>query len=101
MKYLVYIVFFALVTLFISKNSFAQDKGSQWLVDQIFSYETDLDNTKSRIALLDDEINRNDASISKSESIISMAQQKGNTQAETVGQQALQKAKDAKYKIAA
>jgi len=98
MKYLVYIVFFALVTLFISKNSFAQDKRSQWLVDQIFRYETDLDNTKSRIALLDDEINRNDASISKSESIISMAQQKGNTQAETVGQQALQKAKDAKYK---
>jgi hypothetical protein len=98
MKYLIQLVIPLILFFFIiSVNSFAQDK-NKWLVDQIFRFETELDEMKTRIQKMDNDIDKNDASIKRSENIIALAQQKGNSQAEKVAQDALQNAKDAKQK---
>lgn len=97
MKALLVCCFFTLASL----NAFTQGTStqrSQWLVDVIFRLETQVEGTNADMKRIRAEIQKCDATIATSESIISLAQQRGSTEAEKVARAALQKAQDAKQK---
>ena len=81
--------------------SFAQDaevQKSNWLLGVIFKLENMRDKAIADIQKYGGEIQKCDTTISKSENIVRLAQQKGNTQAEMIASEALKKANDAKRK---
>lgn len=65
------------------------------LLGEIFKIQTLKEKIAANIRKYDDEIKKSAASISTSETILGLARQKGNAQAETVARQALARAKDA------
>jgi len=94
-----YAIYFMLSV--ISLSSFAQKQNtqnSQWLVDEIFRLETNVEETDAEMQKIREKIQNCDASISRSEKIIGLAQQSGNTEAQGIATNALQKAQDAKQK---
>uniref|UniRef100_A0A831UF25 Uncharacterized protein n=1 Tax=Geobacter metallireducens TaxID=28232 RepID=A0A831UF25_GEOME len=65
------------------------------LLGEIFKIQTLKEKIAADIRKYDDEIQKSAASISKSETILGLARQKGNAQAEAVAREALARAKDA------
>ena len=79
----------------------AQESGtsqSSWTLNTIANLETRLEGTRVSIRETTANIQKCDATISKSERILDIAQQKGNVEAEQVSLEAIRKAKAAKVK---
>jgi hypothetical protein len=94
MKYALYFIL-----SIISLSSFAQNnQNNKWQVDEIFRLEIDVEKTNDEILITKDKIQNCDVIISKSEKIIGLAQQSGNTIADGIAKNALQKAMGAKEK---
>jgi len=92
-----YVLYFILSI--ISLSSFAQkNQSNKWQVDEIFKLETNVAETNDEILIIKDKIQNCDVTISKSERIIGLAKQSGNSIAEGIAQNALQKSQDAKQK---
>lgn len=88
-----------LILSIVSIASFAQKSNSQsktWLVDIIFRLETNVEETNNNIEKIKGEIQNCDVTIAKSEKIIGLAKQSGNTIAEGIARNSLQKARNAK-----
>lgn len=87
--------------LFVSPGCFSvsnaqmTDAQRNILLGEIFKLETLKEKIAADIRKYDVEIQKSAASISKSETILGLARQKGNAQAEAVARQALARAKDA------
>lgn len=91
----------ALFLLIFYGISFAQDADVQknnWLLGVIFKLENMRDKAIADIQKYEGEIQKCDTTISKSENIIRLAQQKGNVRAETIAREASNKAQEAKIK---
>jgi|JI6StandDraft_1071083.scaffolds.fasta_scaffold05467_2 hypothetical protein len=73
-----------------------QKNKNTWFIDIVFQLETEKEKINSDILVCEDAIKKSDITISKSQTIISMAQQKGNKEAEQIAKKAIQKAQDAK-----
>lgn len=73
-------------------------QNSQWVMETAFRLETQVEGLNGEMAKFRAEIQKNDATMSGAQNIISLAQQRGNTEAEKVARDALQKAQDAKQK---
>ncbi|MBK8352382.1 MAG: hypothetical protein IPL21_12055 [Saprospirales bacterium] len=73
-----------------------QKNKNTWFIDIVFQLETEKEKINSDILVCEDAIKKSDITISKSQTIISMAQQKGNKEAEQIANKAIQKAQDAK-----
>lgn len=94
-----YALYFILTIL--SLHSFVQRTNAQhgqWLVDEIFRLETNVEETNLEMQKIQAKIENCDVAISKSEKIIGLARQSGNTIAEEIAKNALQKAQEAKQK---
>ena len=92
---------FYFILLVISLFSLAQKtnaQNSRWLMDEIFRMETAVEETNGEIEKTKAKIENCDVTISKSERIIGLAQQSGNTIADGIARNALQKAMGAKEK---
>lgn len=92
-----YVLYF--IVSIISLSSFAQkNQNNKWQVDEIFRLESNVAETNDEILIIKDKIQNCDVTISKSEKIIGLAKQSGNSIAEGIAQNALQKSQDAKQK---
>jgi hypothetical protein len=81
--------------------SLAQDPNVQnndWLVLAVIKLENSRDRASANIRRYEGEIQKCDATISKSESILSLARQQGNARAEEIAREALAKARAARLK---
>ena len=76
-------------------NAQMTDAQRNTLLGEIFKIETLKEKIAANIRKYDGEIQKSAASISNSETILGLARQKGNAQAEAVARQALARAKDA------
>lgn len=86
---------------FISMISYGQQLVSQsktWYVDIVFNLETNVEKTNFEIEKLKEKIQSCDATITKSERIIGLAQQSGNAVAEGIARSALRNSTEAKQK---
>lgn len=73
----------------------AQKNENTWFVDLIFQLEAEKEQIKGDIVVCENEIKKSEISISKSQTILSLAQQKGNKDAEQIAYKAIMKAQDA------
>jgi tellurite resistance-related uncharacterized protein len=90
-----------LAILFFTANAFAHDEpqySNNFLLSLYFKAVELRDRAIMEIRKIDMEIAKNNETIQKSEKIISLAQQKGNTKAEMIARDALIKAQEAKRK---
>jgi len=90
-----------LAILFFTANAFAHDEpqySNNFLLSLYFKAVELRDRAITEIRKIDMEIAKNNETIQKSEKIISLAQQKGNTKAEMIARDALIKAQEAKRK---
>jgi len=90
-----------LSVLFYTGITFAYDEpqySKNFLLSVYFRSVELRDKAITEIKKIDMEILKNEEAIQKAEKIISLAQQKGNTQAEMIAREALIKAQEAKYK---
>ncbi len=96
MKYVI-----CFIVLFISMVSYGQqpdNKSKTWFIDVVSNLETNVEKTNFEIEKLKEKIQSCDVIIAKSERIIGLAQQSGNTVAEGMARSALQKSTEAKQK---
>lgn len=90
-----------LLLLIFNGISFAQDaevQKSNWLLGVIFKLENMRDKAIEDIQKYEGDIQKCDTTISKSENIVRLAQQKGNVKAEVIAREASLKAQEAKLK---
>lgn len=88
-----------LASLFFLSLSYGQvtdTEKNDWLMGVIFKLEKMKDAATADILKYDDEIQKCDLRISKSETILNLARQKGNDPAQAVAREALGKARDAR-----
>jgi hypothetical protein len=82
----------------IARKKDADAQKSNWLLGVIFKLETMRDEAMSDIRKYEGDIQRCDNTIVKSDNIVKIAQQKGNTEAENIAREASIKAQEAKNK---